>query len=122
MTNEQRQKIEREIVGKIIDVAHSRGYAISINNGGDDNEISKSRDKDSILENMFGTDEETMFFHVWIATTGEIKDDTEFWVEFVYGNDGYDVIHNYVVNEDSKAVLPDVEKFIQELEKRDGRD
>lgn len=122
MTNEERQKIEREIVGYIIDEALTKGYAISINNGGDENEISKSRDKDSILENMFATEREFMEFHVWIATTGEIKDDTEFWVDLVYGNDGYDVINNYIVNEDSKAVLPAVEKHIQEMEKRDGRD
>lgn len=63
LTAERRGEIEREIVTKIIDKALSLNLMISVNNGGDDNEITKSQIKDDILKAMFATDTELMLLH-----------------------------------------------------------
>ena len=85
---DKRQKMERSIARKFIRTALDAGYAISVWNGGDEPEISKSTKLKPIMEAMFATDEEKLVLH---------KDgERQGWVHFVYGNDGYDVIADYV--------------------------
>lgn len=82
-----RQAIEREIVTKVVDDALAAGYGISINNGGDDDEIVNSRDREAILKELFATDEEYLYLHENGKKIGTIF--------LVYGNDGWDVICDY---------------------------
>lgn len=86
-----RQEIEVRIAAAFIDSALAAGYHISVDNGGDENELSDSTDKRNILAAMFLTDEETL----WLDRPSDMKIS---YVKFVYGNDGWDVISDYTVD------------------------
>lgn len=81
-----RQAVERCIAEKIVDSLLSAGLSLSINNGGDDNEISPTIDKATVMGAMFATDEDTILIYD--------KDRVRF-VKLVYGNNGWDVISDY---------------------------
>jgi len=88
MTVEQRRKIERRIVSRVVKDALRAGHTLSVNNGGDEFEISKSSSYRDVMDSLMATDEETLILH----------DDSGAKVGgvfFVYGNDGYDVICDY---------------------------
>ncbi len=91
MSVKMRQEVERKIAEALIQEALDAGYSISVNNGGDDDEIDPSTKKDVILNAMFATDEEHLFFY---DEEGKRKG----WVFLVYGNDGWDVISDYTTN------------------------
>ena len=105
MTNEQRIRIEKRIVKSIVKTALKAGYSVSVNNGGDENEISKSTDAKKILAATHQTDEEHILLH---------KNKKTSWVFLVYGNDGYDVINDYTV--DLEEPLAPVFKLADEIE------
>lgn len=89
----QRQAIEREIAGKVVDLLLAQGFGLEIDNGepeGDECELHFTRE--SALEAMFATDEERVYCHV------EDKERPVAWVYFVYGNSGWDVISDHTVN------------------------
>jgi hypothetical protein len=86
-----RQEVERKIASALIQEALDAGYHISVNNGGDKDEIQPSTKKDVILNAMFATDEEHLLFY-------NEEGKKVGWVWFVYGNDGYDVISDYTTN------------------------
>lgn len=92
----QRQAIERTIVAKAVDAILAAGHAISIDNGGDSYEITRSTDKADILSVMFATDEEHIMVHKDNATTKRMG-----WLFLVYGNSGWDVMSDYTTNLDS---------------------
>lgn len=93
MTIKQRQAIERHIAELFIDSAIAAGYAINVDNGGDDYELADaSTCKTDILKAMFATDDERLY----IFEKG--KRERFGWALFVYGNDGYDVIADYTTN------------------------
>lgn len=81
-----RQKIERRIVSKIIDVALAKNYTISVDNG-DDVPIQQSNNKSAILKAMFATDEERVIFYHNGKRAGVVY--------LVYGNSGWDVMHDH---------------------------
>ncbi len=82
-----RRYVETKIARVLIKDALLAGYEVSVNNGGDKHEISRSTDAEVILAAMFAADEDLLFMR---------KDGKEVgWVRFVYGNDGWDVIADY---------------------------
>lgn len=85
-TKEEVLKIDREIASQVIDDALKLGYNLSVFNGGDDPEIAHATDRQAILENMFACDADIIKVYKDKAFIG--------FVEFIYGNDGYDVISN----------------------------
>jgi len=91
MNVKARQRIERSIARRVILDGKAAGFKFNIDNGGDSLELPKSTDKVKLLlDTMFATDDETLFFY---------KDDKLFgWVYFIYGNDGYDVVSDYTCN------------------------
>lgn len=90
MTVQQRQDIERKIVEAVIDQLLESGFYININNGGDADEFRiPTADKKRIMDTLFATNAET----IWASQPG--TDKAFGFVEFVYGNDGWDVIANY---------------------------
>lgn len=93
MSVKMRQEVERKIAEALIQQGLDAGYHISVNNGGDEDEIQPSTDKNEILNAMFATDEEHLFFY---DEEGRSKG----WVWFVYGNSGWDVITDYTTNLD----------------------
>lgn len=107
-------EVERLIATKIVEDALSQGYLITVDNGGDDFEITRASDKEAILENMFAADYDRLDF-------GRPDDHKLYgWVMLVYGNDGYDVISDYIVNPVTKSVLKGAEALTQQLEKEDA--
>lgn len=109
LTAERRGEIEREIVTKIIDKALSLNVMISVNNGGDEDEITKSQVKDDILKAMFATDAELILLHSQGGIAlGEIY--------FIYGNDGYDVVANYSANELTEMIVEAAQDLVQKYE------
>ena len=116
-------EIESAIVEKLIDSAFSSGYAISVVSE-EDWDIAKSRDKKEITDLLGDLEHARLYFHVCefaILSKTENKliqifNNTEFWVQLVFGNDGYDVITDYLINHHSTGVLKPVEDFIKELE------
>jgi hypothetical protein len=83
----QRQEVERKIVTRVVTDLLNAGFELSVNNGGDEDEIPFTTDRDVVLNTMFATDSEHLFAR---------KDEPHHrYVFFVYGNDGYDVIADY---------------------------
>jgi len=86
----QRQRIEKEIASIVVHDAIAAGFTLSVVNGGDDYEIENCGDAVKILETMFLTDDERLYF---------VRDGKNVgWVYFVYGEEGWDVICDYTVN------------------------
>jgi hypothetical protein len=96
----KRQEIERQIAQKVIADALAAGYALDVFDS-EEYAIEKSTDADAILEAMFTTDDDRLFFHKDGKRVG--------WVWFIYGENGWDVINDYTVN------LEDVLKGASEL-------
>lgn len=93
MNVQQRQAIERKIVGQVIDAAFAKGYMIWIDTGGDEDEIIFCRTPDEAKANIMQTDEEYLHFFKW--DSDEKRWVGYGWVWCVYGNDGWDVISDY---------------------------
>lgn len=93
MSVKMRQEVERKIAEALIQQSLDAGYHISVNNGGDEDEIKPSHDKKKILDAMFATDEEHLIFY-------NEEGKRVGWVYFVYGNSGWDVISDYTTNLD----------------------
>lgn len=91
-----RQELERKIARAVIKGLLDCGYRISVYNGEDDVTMT-SQNLRQILGWMFETDEDTLFVEHWpaVAETGWERLG---WVQFIYGNNGYDVIHDYTTN------------------------
>jgi len=75
---QRRREIERAIVARVINQALHKGYLITINSGGDDDDIRACSDQ--IVTFMTGDQKPLGSMH------------------FVYGNSGYDVISDYTSN------------------------
>jgi hypothetical protein len=93
MSVKMRQEVERKIATAAIQSLLQAGFALSVDNGGDEYELSHSTDQTAILKAMFLCDEDRLYVEKESKTFG--------WIYFVYGNDGWDVISDYTVNLES---------------------
>lgn len=89
--------IEERIVRNAVHELLDQGFTLSVDNGGDDYEIDRSRDAEAVIAELMNTDEDRL-----LARAG---DTIKGWVHFVYGNDGYDVICDMTVS--LEPYLPD---------------
>ena len=82
-----RIKVEGMIADFFVTKALADGYLVSVFDGEED-ALDKSQDKTVILNEMFSTDQDelTLYFP---------NGDRFGAVQFIYGNDGYDVISDY---------------------------
>lgn len=103
MSVKMRQKVEREIAAQVIKDVLAAGYTIDVNNG-EDTVIAKSADADKILAAMFTTDQDTLMVYEVTSDAASFG-----WVTFIYGNDGYDVVHDYTTN--LEAVMTNATKL-----------
>src|SRR5258706_9223571 len=100
MNLERRIQLEKRIARRVVRDLLAAGYVITVNNGGDKNEIPYSQDFSEITKAMFATDEEHLLVAKWgqdVDTGKRYLDETSF-VFFVYGNDGWDVVNDYGTN------------------------
>jgi hypothetical protein len=93
MTVGLRQTIEKTIVMEAVKCLIQAGYSISINNGGDEDEISPTQEITTIESALFATDDEYILAIKAHKLVG--------WIHAVYGSDGYDVISDYTTNLES---------------------
>lgn len=111
MKIETRQKIEREIVTRVVNDALAEGFAIQIDNGGDDCEFEHpSHNQQEILSHLFATDDEKLFLYRGYAYRG--------FIQFIYGNDGTDVIADHTASVELEQMLAGAYKLAGELEEK----
>jgi hypothetical protein len=103
-----RQAVEKSISKKVVNALLTAGFAISVDNGGDDYELAHSTNGVDIVKAMFLADEDRLYAEKDGKTFG--------WVYLIYGNDGWDVINDYTVNlepyiGEGTAVQKEIEKW-----------
>ncbi len=82
------REMERNIADVLLTQLFAVGFYINLNNGGDGNEFDKPcRDKGKVLEAMFATGSDRLLVYGVTGYTG--------FVDFAYGNGGWDVISDY---------------------------
>lgn len=90
-----RQRIEQEIARLVVKTLLDAGFSLGVNDG-DDITMHHSTSKADILKALFNTDEDYLYVYDMKAPDYSLKDSTpDYWVRFVYGNDGWDVISDY---------------------------
>jgi hypothetical protein len=94
MNLERRIQLEKRIARRVVRDLLAAGYVITVNNGGDENEIPYSQDYSEIIKAMFATDEEHLITRIPYEFGGTVRIKESF-VFFVYGNDGWDVVNDY---------------------------
>lgn len=104
MNLEHRIQLERRIVRRIVRGLLAAGYEITVNNGGDDNEIPYSRSFAQITAALFATDDEHLIVR---------KDGHGSFVYLVYGNSGWDVINDYGLS--LEPVLASINEWTDKL-------
>jgi len=85
-----RQAVEVSIAAQIIDDVLAHGKTISVNEG-EETTLSNSHNKQQILAAMFTTVEDTLIIN---NRDGSYLG----WISLIYGNSGWDVIHDYTSN------------------------
>lgn len=102
MSVKMRQKVEREIATQVITDLLAAGYSLGVNDG-EECTIKHSTDKAAILKAMFTTDEDWLLvYEPEDMTKAQMEDEStnygaSWWVRFIYGNDGWDVVSDYCV-------------------------
>lgn len=84
-------EMETNIVRQVVHDALAASYLLSVDNGGDDYEITKSKDAEAVLAELQNTSTDTLIIHD--------QDGKKIgWIDFVYGNEGWCVIGDYSDN------------------------
>lgn len=110
MNLETRIDIEKQIAKKTIEVLLAASYRLMVNDWEED--VTDVIDNaDELFKAMFTTDGDYLL--VFNATDEEHRIG---WIQFVYGNDGYDVICDYTTN--LEDILQPVFKLADELEEK----
>ena len=89
MSANLRQRVERSIVDRTVDVLLAAGYQLSVHDG-EQVTVERSSDAEKIKAALMTTDEDNL-----LAYEKDAEGDHYSWVRFVYGNDGWDVISDY---------------------------
>lgn len=103
----RRQRTEETIVLAAAVALIDAGYYLGVNDG-EETTIHHSRDIAAIQKALFTTDED--YLYVYKLATGGKRPDS--WVRCVYGNDGYDVISDYLRANRVLASRADLESVI----------
>lgn len=100
MSVKMRQLVEREIAEAVIKALLEAGFLLGVNDG-EETTIRWSRDAKAVLAKMFTTDEDRLLVYIDADQDDPLNVEREtrpdYWVMFVYGNDGWDVISDYTV-------------------------
>ncbi len=92
----QRITLEQDIVTRTVEALLAAGYALNIDNGGDELELKRfTTDRAEVLGAMMETDEECLVAQAFARDEQGRPVTAGQWVRFVYGNDGYDVVNDY---------------------------
>lgn len=102
----QRIAVERILVERTVDDLLAAGYSLATDQAGE-LEMPFTDDRQTILAQMMETDDEHLF---------ALKDGKSSWVYFVYGNDGWDVISDYLTN--LEAIIDPICDYANTLDTR----
>ena len=91
MSVKMRQEVERKIAQTAITQLLASGFVLGVFDG-EETVLTHSNDAAAVLAAMFTTDEDELI----VSKPGDAQDFG--WVKFIYGNDGWDVIHDYTTN------------------------
>lgn len=87
----RRQRVERAIVQRVVKDALAAGYALDVDDGGDEPAVKGATTLKAAMDALMNTDDDRL-----ILRRGKGRG----WVRFVYGNGGWDVISDYTTNLD----------------------
>jgi len=96
----RRIKAEKRMCVALVTACLKRGFAVSVNDG-EEWVVKRSIDKAEILAALFSTDEDTL-----VIRDAEGRKAGWFWL--IYGNDGWDVVSDYSVNDNCDAIWNEV--------------
>lgn len=113
MDVKQRQDIEHQIISKLVTDILDAGYAISVDDGGEEPAITKSTNHENIMASLMNTDKDQIIVH---QQDGRLIG----FVYLVYGNDGWDVINDYSTTLEDLGLLKGAEALADELEEKYG--
>ncbi len=99
-----RQRAELKIARAFVRAALAAGYHIAVEN--DEGSSKHLTTEKSVLAEMFLTDEDSLFLYR-PGDTGYSA-----WAMFVYGNSGWDVLHDYTTN--LEPIMEPVQAIIDE--------
>ena len=95
MSVKMRQEVERKIAVAAITQLLAAGYSLGVNDS-EETTIHHSRDAKAIEKAMFTTDDDYLL--VYVKGDDEKDPRPQYWIHFVYGNDGFDVMSDYSVH------------------------
>jgi hypothetical protein len=100
----ERIRVEGKMADALIQAILDRGYLVTIDDGGA-LAIDNSGDKVAILAAMFSTDEDVVYV---------MNDKNQYvcWFRMIYGNDGHDVVSDYIANKIGEEIW---DKVLQPL-------
>lgn len=108
-----RIELERKMVSALVRHALAEGMTVSVNDG-DEWTLVKSDSYEAIFDALCTTDTDTIMLRR--ADGSKVG-----WFQLIYGNDGYDVIADYGVNEDTDRIWNTViEPLADRLEKENA--
>jgi hypothetical protein len=106
----KRQQIEKRIVKQIVDTALAAGCLITVCDG-EDYPVKRSTDAKAIMAAIMSTDEDVLIIRK--------ADGTKLGsVYLAYGNDGYDVISDYVDTPEMAPLLAPAKALADKIEER----
>ena len=99
MDVKKRQQIEKTIARRVVTDLLAAGYELGVNDG-ENVDVHHSTDQKKILAAMFLTDEDWLLVYepkekCDPGRYNPKNTTSNYWVRFVYGNDGWDVICDY---------------------------
>lgn len=83
------QEVATELVRAIL--AQDPGFTITVDDGGDEPAVERSRDEAAILDALCNTDEDQIFVR---DSAGKLAG----WFQLVYGNSAYELIADHTAN------------------------
>lgn len=96
MNLETRIDIEKQIFAKVVDSLLAAGFELRLYDG-EAFCTTHCTDRQIIIDASMSTDDDLLCVYNHIYDTSH-KRERHGWVQFIYGNDGYDVIHDYTTN------------------------
>lgn len=101
---------EKTIALALVAAILKRGYRISVNDG-EEWVVIRSTSRDEIVSALFSTDED------YIHLRGENGEKLGYFY-LVYGNDGWDVISDYIANDTCEAIWEELRPLMDRVEAR----
>lgn len=93
MKLETRIKIEKQIFAQVVDSLLAAQYTLRLYDGEEFCTV-HTTDRNKIIQASMSTDDDRLFVYNGDGVTGGHVG----WIQFIYGNTGYDVIHDYTTN------------------------